>query len=98
MPFFQNWLAHTAAKRLSKALNTKVRIQSAEIGFFNKLNLQGVYVEDQHKDTLLSAGLLRVNITDWFFIADSADLKYIHLKDARVNLYRRDSVWNYQFM
>jgi hypothetical protein len=98
MPFFQNWLAHSAAKRLGKALNTTVRIQSAEIGFFNKLNLQGVYVEDQHKDTLLSAGLMRVNITDWFFLADSADLKYVKLKDARVNLYRKDSVWNYQFL
>lgn len=99
MPFFQNWLVHTAASRLSKSLHTTVRVDKVRIGFFNKLNIEGVYVEDLHKDTLLSAGLMQVNITDWFFLKDSADLKYVRLKDVTAKLYRRtDSIWNYQFL
>lgn len=55
-------------------------------------------VEDQNKDTLLFAGELNVNITDWFFAKDSAELQYIGLNDATIKLQRTDSVWNYQFL
>jgi hypothetical protein len=41
---------------------------------------------------------VQVNITDWFFAKDSADLKYIRLKNVYANLCRTDSVWNYQFL
>ncbi len=55
-------------------------------------------VEDQHHDTLLYAGALKVNITDWWFFKDSTQLQYIGLEDATVRLHRTDSVWNYQFI
>ena len=97
-PFFQTWLGQTAARRLSKSLKTTVRINHVSLRLFNSLNLEGVYVEDRNKDTMLTAGLMQVNITDWFFAKDSADLKYIKLKDVHANLYRIDSVWNYQFI
>jgi hypothetical protein len=97
-PFFQTWLGQTAAKRLGKSLKTTVRVDHVSLGLFNSLNLEGVYVEDRNRDTMLTAGLMQVNITDWFFAKDSADLKYIKLKDVRANLYRIDSVWNYQFI
>lgn len=62
------------------------------------MHLQGTLVEDLHKDTLLYAGDLKVNITDWFFIRDKIELKYIGLDNARIFLHREDSVWNYQFL
>jgi len=62
------------------------------------MELEGVYLEDQKHDTLLYAGKVRVNITDWFFFKDKADLKYIGLENAVVNLNRTDSVWNYGFL
>jgi hypothetical protein len=68
------------------------------LGFFNKLLIEGVYVEDQQKDTLLYAGALKVNITDWFFTKDIAELKYIGLENAVINMSRTDSVWNYHFI
>jgi hypothetical protein len=99
MPFFQTWMVHMASKRLSKSLHTTVKVGHVNIGWLNKLNIEKVLVEDQHKDTLLTAGLLQVNITDWFFLKDSADLKYIKLADVNAKLYRRtDSIWNYQFL
>ncbi|CAN5460921.1 hypothetical protein BH10BAC3_BH10BAC3_17610 [soil metagenome] len=97
-PFFQNWLAHDAAKRLSKSLQTTVTVERISFRLFNTLNLEGLYVADRKNDTLLTAGLMQVNITDWFFAKDSADLKYIRLKNVNANLYRNDSVWNYQFL
>ncbi len=99
MPFFQNWLVHNVAARLGKGLNTTVTVKNVKFTLFNNLKVEGVYVEDRNKDTILSAGLMQVNITDWFFLKDSADLKYIKLKDVTAKLYRRrDSVWNYQFL
>jgi hypothetical protein len=84
--------------RLSRDLQSRIRIDRVRIGFFNKLNLEGVLVEDRKKDTLLSAGLVQVRITDWFFLKDKAELEYIGLKDANIKLQRTDSVWNYQYL
>ncbi|RYF77746.1 MAG: hypothetical protein EON98_16115, partial [Chitinophagaceae bacterium] len=66
--------------------------------FFNRLNLEGVYIEDQKHDTLLSAGAVSVRITDWFFFKDKAVLEYIGLEDAVIHMNRTDSVWNYAFL
>lgn len=62
------------------------------------MHLQGVLVEDQHQDTLLYAGEVRVRITDWFFFKKNIELKYIGLSDAVIQMQRTDSVWNHQFL
>ena len=94
----QNWLISQATSRLSKALKTTVSVQHVSFSLFNKMELEGTYIEDRHKDTLLYAGQLNVHITDWFFLRDQAELKYIGLDDATIHLKRSDSVWNYQFL
>ena len=62
------------------------------------MNLEGVMIEDQKMDTLLSAGKMQVSITDWFFFKDKIVLHYIELGDAVIHLNRTDSVWNYQYL
>ena len=94
----QNWLARKVTDRLSRDLQSRVRIDHVRIGFFNRMNLKGVLVEDQNKDTLLYAGTVQVNITDWFFLKEQADLRYIGLENAVIKLQRTDSTWNYQFL
>src|SRR5688500_11155028 len=94
----QNWLARQVTAKLSKDLQSRISIRHVEFGLFNKMNLEGVVVEDQKRDTLLAAGIVQVRITDWFFLADKAVLHYIGLQDAVINLNRTDSVWNYQFL
>jgi len=60
--------------------------------------LQDALIEDAKKDTLLYAGAIKVNITDWWFFKDKAQLQYIGLENATIKLQRDDSVWNYQFI
>ena len=60
--------------------------------------VEGVLIEDRKKDTLLYAGTVKVNITDWFFFKEKPTLKYVGLSDAVINMNRTDSVWNYQFL
>lgn len=96
----QNWLAGKITGRLSKDLQTRISIRHVDIGLFSfdKMNLEGVMVEDRKGDTLLYAGGLQVRITDWFFFKDKAELKYVGLDDATIKLNRTDSVWNYHFL
>ncbi|MEP6926501.1 MAG: translocation/assembly module TamB domain-containing protein [Ginsengibacter sp.] len=96
--FFQNFIINKVASRLSKNLHTKVSIKHVDLELFNKMLLQGTLVLDQNKDTLLYAENAKVNITDWFFWKDNITLKYIGLDNAIINLNRKDSVWNYQFL
>lgn len=62
------------------------------------MHLQGVLVEDQLKDTILSAGEVRVRITDWFFFKDDIVLKYIGLENAVIKMQRDNATWRHQFL
>lgn len=94
----QNWLVTKASAILSKELKTKVEVKHVDFNLFNKMLVEGVLIEDRKKDTLLYAGTIKLNITDWFFFADKPVLKYVGLSDAVINMNRTDSVWNYQFL
>ncbi|WP_346236677.1 translocation/assembly module TamB domain-containing protein [Niabella insulamsoli] len=98
MPPVQNWLIDKVTARLSKDLKAAIEIGSVDFSLFNKMNLQRVLVKDQQKDTILSAGEVTVNITDWFFLKQNVELKYIGLRDAYIRLQRSDSVWRHQFL
>lgn len=68
IPAVQNVLVRQVTQRISKQLQTRVEIDHVNFRLFNSMRLEGVYIEDHHKDTLLYAGALQVRITDWFFI------------------------------
>ncbi|WP_169337632.1 translocation/assembly module TamB domain-containing protein [Segetibacter koreensis] len=85
-------------KRLRRDLHTEVKIDHVSLTLFNSMNLEGMLIKDLNKDTLLYAKQVKVRITDWFFLRNELILKYVGLEDAHVNMYRKDSVWNYQFL
>ncbi len=94
----QNWLVKRVTGKLSKDLQSRISIKQVDFVFFNKMNLEEVLVEDRKQDTLLWAGKVQVRITDWFFLKNKADLKYIGLENAIINFNRTDSVWNYKYL
>ena len=71
---------------------------------YNNLYPYNIYIsleslgQDKNNDTLLYAGVAKVNITDWFFLKDKVVLEYIGLENTRILAHRTDSVWNYQFL
>lgn len=95
---FQNWIVKRVTNKLSKDLHANVSIKHVELGLFDKMLLEGTLVLDKKNDTLLYAKTAKVNITDWFFFKDNITLKYVGLDDAIINLNRKDSTWNYQFL
>lgn len=84
--------------RLSRDLQTKVEIKRVGFSLFNKMHLQGVLVEDRKQDTIMYADQINVRITDWFFLKDNIELKYIGLENAVIHMERSDSVWSHQFI
>lgn len=84
--------------KLSTELGTKVSVKHVSLSLFNRADIEGVFVADKTKDTLLYAGQLKVRITDWFIFKDKAVIKYVGLEDAVIKLQRYDSVWNYQYI
>lgn len=98
MPSVQTWLVGRVTSRLSHDLHTRITVKHVDFSLFNKMLLDSTLVEDSKADTLLFAGTVKVNITDWWFFKDKAQLQYIGLEDATIKLQRTDSVWNYQFL
>ena len=94
----QNWLVGRITKRISKDLHTEVSIKGVNFSLFNRMYLERTLIRDHNQDTLLWAHTVKLSITDWFFLKDSAALEYIGLEDAMVNMHRTDSVWNYNFL
>lgn len=98
LSFVQNFLVKTVVANLSSSLKTEIQLKRIDFRFFDKMEMEGLLVRDLHKDTLLYAGSVRVNITDWFFVKDKPVLKYISLSNAVINFNRSDSNWNYKFL
>ena len=58
----QTYVAKRSARYLSKELNTRIEISSLYIRPFKSVVLEGLYVQDLDKDTLLSAPRLTVDL------------------------------------
>ena len=98
LPSIQTWLVGKVAGNFSEKLQTKVSIKKVDFRFFNQLILEGVLIEDRKKDTLLYAGSIKGEVTDWFIFKENISIKNAVINNAIVNMNRKDSVWNYQFI
>ena len=99
-PAVQTFLVGKVTNYLSEKLNTVARIEGVDIEFFSKIVLEGIYVEDLHKDTLLYAGKLKVDIYKILIGKNIINLKAVALEDCRFNLvqYRNEKDLNFQFI
>ena len=94
----QNYIAQKITASISKKIGAQVSIRKVSISPFNKLNIEGVLIRDQNKDTLLFANLCKIRITDWFFLKENATLSYIGIEDAVIKTNRKTKKWNYDFI
>ncbi|MBJ6108451.1 translocation/assembly module TamB domain-containing protein [Hymenobacter sp. BT523] len=99
-PAGQDFVAKRAESYLRGKLGTEVRIGKFRTDFRHAINLDGVYVEDQKRDTLLSVGHLGVDLDIWALLHSQVNVSNVELNDGRVRLTRTepDSVNNYDFI
>jgi hypothetical protein len=99
----QTWAAKKAAGYLSEKLKTEVNIQSLYIQPFSSVVLEGFYVLDKQKDTLLSTPKLEVNLSSFSLFSSIRnrviDFKLIQLDNGSAYLKKqKDSTSNLQFI
>ncbi len=100
---YQNILVQKATKYLSKKLHTKVSVAHVQLTFFNHFEIQGVYAEDEKKDTLASIDKIELRTSELlsnFWNGETAVLKHVSVENVVVNLLRAKdtSRWNYDFI
>jgi hypothetical protein len=99
-PKSQTWMAQRVAAYLSGELKAKITIRAVSIEFFKKVDLQGIYMEDQHGDTLLYADKLIVDVHRFDYDNKYLSLSNIRLSDSKIKLkkYRGEHGLSYRFL
>ncbi len=82
----QNRLTQYIASYISKQLGATVSVRGIDIGFFNSLILEGLYVEDLHHDTLIYANKIKANITGVGIQQNHLQVSRLTLEEAKVYL------------
>ncbi len=101
LPSFQNLVVRQITQWGSKQWGTAFEIQRIHIGWFNRLRLEGLYLEDQQGDTLIYAGRLQVRVSDILqFGSGKAQIRYAGLEQAKARISREkgSDQWNFQFL
>ncbi|MFT3682105.1 MAG: translocation/assembly module TamB domain-containing protein [Ferruginibacter sp.] len=85
---------------LEKKLNTKVQVGSIDYSIPKWIEIKGVYIEDQKKDTLLYGEQLSVDLDMIKLIRGITHIRQVKLKNIYASIYRpaNDSFFNYQFI
>jgi hypothetical protein len=69
----QTFLTQRITAVLSEKLGTKVSVKGVNIEFFKTVVLEGIYIEDLKKDTLVFAEKLKADISNY-----NIDSSYFH--------------------
>ena len=101
IPFVQQKVANYAVDILKNTLKTEVSIDEVRLTLFNHATLNGIYIEDRAKDTLLYAKHLDVKLSPWQLIkSNTLAITSISLDNFLINVNKKDSVsdFNFQFI
>ena len=85
---------------LENKLHTKVRIGNLYINFPSRIILKNIYLEDRSKDTLVSGGLIEVDVSMLRLLHKELKISNLELENITLKVKRRlpDSVFNFQFI
>lgn len=85
---------------LQNKLKTRVEIKRLDIDFPKMLVLEGVYIEDKTKDTLIAGNQLKVDIDMFKLLKSEVQINEINLNGITLKVKRQlpDTVFNFQFI
>ncbi len=97
-PAVQLRLVHEATHMLSEKLHTTVSVNSIRFRLFNRLVLEGVYVQDLKGDTLLYAGEAAVSLSRIGFAEKYIEIGKLELDNVNMSLLRDSAGTNLNFI
>ena len=91
---FQTWITQLIAKQITKDSDIVMNIKSVDIGFFNKVILNDVYVQDVNGDTLFNIKELAGTLTDINFDSNQIYVNTLYLDNVFFQLKSDSSEMN----
>jgi hypothetical protein len=88
IPYVQNKLVGWTTSSLSAKLGTRVEIDYVKLEFFDHFDIQGVYIQDFHQDTLLYSKSIHTNIRLFSLFKRKVVVEELTFDDTRFNFYR----------
>lgn len=100
IPAVQNYVVQKVTSYLENKIKTPVRIASVSLDLPKMLVLEGVYFEDQSRDTLLAGEKLRVDISMLKLLRNTVEISQIDLEGitAKINRTLPDSSFNFDYI
>ena len=86
VPVVQNFVVDRLTSFASHHIGTTVDIESVDIGFAGKIKINGIYVEDMQRDTLLYAGRLEGYLPYLGMTGDGLRFSYARARDVKLFL------------
>jgi translocation and assembly module TamB len=99
MPAAGSRIADFAASFISNKTGTKVEIERINISFSGSAVVEGVFLEDLNNDTLIYAGLTKVNLSLKDLVRKKLHLNSVALENADIQISNTesDSLFSYEF-
>ncbi len=100
LPFMQRWLGQMVAGAIGNKLGTEVTVGRVDLGFFNRLIVDDVIINDQRQQQLLNARRMSVKVDLLPLLSGRVSISSAQLFGASVRLYADSAgaVPNYQFV
>lgn len=100
LPSVQNYITSQAIDFVSSKTNSKITLDRVYIGFFNSVIIEGLYAEDQNKDTLAYIGSLEASINVFSLVGKKINISAIELSKSTINLHttKKSADYNFQFI
>lgn len=100
IPAVQRYSKDKAVAYLQDKLKTKVSINKVQIGFPKDVILEGVYFEDQKKDTLLAGKKIAANINLYgILFSNKVEINSVELDGIVAHIDRnKDNIFNFNYI
>lgn len=100
-PWGQDIIVQKLVHSVSKKTGTEIKLEKAFISFDGNVNVEGLYLEDLSKDTLVYSKNLKAHIALWRLISgNGVSINSVQWKGLTAKIVRKDSIrgFNYQFL
>lgn len=100
VPAVQNFLVRKVTSFVSNKTHTRVELAYIDLEFPKSIVLQGIFLDDKNKDTLLSVSKIKVDINMLALLNHTVSVQQLSLENAYGRLGRadNDSTFNFQFL
>jgi len=99
IPSVQNFAKNKVVIFLEGKIKTKVQINRIEIGLSKKIIIEGIYFEDQSKDTLFAGDKLTIDISLFQLLNNKVEINSAHLEGITTNINKHsNSTFNFDYI